>query len=82
MPEENHKGAAMKVFRVVAERDGITTKEPGITATEIRREEFRYAALTIEQVWEAIAFWRNDPECTVIAIIEEHPAIDVIEEKP
>ena len=69
----------MKVYRVVTERDGRTTKEPGTTSTEIIREDWRYAADTIDQVWEAIAFWRNEPTFTVIAIIEEHPAITVIE---
>ena len=68
----------MKVYRVVTERDGATTKEPGKTSTEIMREEFRYAASTIDEVWEAIARLRNDPERAVIALIEEAPAITIL----
>ena len=69
----------MKVFRVVTERDGLTTKEPGKTATELIREEFRYAAETMQQVWEAIDWLRNDPNRTLLAIVEDAPAITVIE---
>ena len=68
----------MKVFRVVIERDGKTIKAPGITETEIKREEFRYAANTIQEVWTQIGFRLEDPECTVIALHEEHPAIHVL----
>ena len=69
----------MKVFRVVSERDGRTTKEPGKTSVEIVREEYRYAAETMEQVWDRIEFMRLDPEQALIAIIEEAPAITVID---
>ena len=68
----------MKLFRVVTERDGATTKEPGRSTTQIERADFRYAADTIEEVWNAIERLRNDPECTVIALIEEAPAVTVL----
>jgi hypothetical protein len=70
----------MKVYRVVSERDGVTVRIAGAgkTETEILREEYRYAAESIEDVWKAIEYQRNDPEMTVIAIIEEHPAITVL----
>ena len=68
----------MKVFRVIDEQDGATTKEPGKIATEIIRSEHRYAANTIQEVWDAIAWLRNDPERTVIAVIEEAPSIIVL----
>lgn len=69
---------ALKVFRVVTERDGETTKEPGRTSTAIDRREFRYAAETMQDVWDEIAWMRNDPEETLIASIEEAPAITVV----
>lgn len=68
----------MKVYRVVAERDGATTRKPGEVSVEIVREDYRYAAESMQQVWDAIADLRNDPERTLIAIVEEAPAITVL----
>lgn len=68
----------MKVYRVVTERDGVTVKAPGATSTEVIREEHRYAAETLQQVWDAIAWIRDDPERDLIALHEEHPQIDVL----
>ena len=68
----------MKVYRVVTERDGAATKEPGKASVELLREEFRYAANTMQEVWDAIEWLRNDTERTVIALIEEAPAITVL----
>jgi hypothetical protein len=68
----------MKIFRVVTERDGQTTKEPGRVTTGIVREEFRYAATTIKDVWDAITWLHNDPERTLIALIEDAPSITVL----
>ena len=70
----------MKVYRVVVERDGSTIKEPGRTSVELVREEFRYAANTMQRVWDAIDWLRNDPECTLIAVIEESPSIHVVQD--
>lgn len=67
----------MKVFRVIVERDGPVTKSPGVTSVEVRREEHRFAAETIQQVWVAIDYLHNDPEALLIAIVEDHPAITV-----
>lgn len=68
----------MQVYRVLAERDGKTTKESGESRTELVREEFRYAAETIQEVWDAIGWLRDDPEYTVLALIEEAPTITVL----
>ena len=68
----------MKIFRVVTQRDGKTIKEPGIVETEIKQIDRRYAAETMQQVWEEIEYIRNDDEETLIAIIEEHSAISII----
>lgn len=68
----------MKVYRVVTDRDGDTTKTNGKTATEIVREEFRYAAEDMSLVWQEISWLRNDPERTLIAIVEEAPQIKVL----
>lgn len=68
----------MKVFRVVTERDGETTKAPGKTSTELLREEHRFAAKTMQEVWDATAWLRNDTEVEILAIIEEAPAITVL----
>ena len=66
----------LKVFRVVTERDGETTKESGERSTEIIRSEYRYAADAIGQVWEAAMTLPDDEQ--VVAIYEEHPAITLL----
>lgn len=53
-------------------------KAPGVSETEIKQVDRRYAANTMQQVWDAIADIRNDPEETLIAVIEEHPAITIL----
>ncbi len=70
----------MKVFVVITERDGDTTKAPGRTETEICRVERRFAAETIEMVWkEAMLFpLRDEWDETIVAIYEEHPSIVVL----
>lgn len=68
----------MKVFRVVTERDGETARESGRVSTELVREDFRYAAETMQEVWAAIDWLRNDPERTLVALVEEAPAITVL----
>lgn len=72
----------MNCYRVVSERDGATTKEPGKTSTEILRESHYYAAESIDEVWEAIAWLRNDPERTMIALIKEVDAMVVLPAGP
>jgi hypothetical protein len=69
----------VKLFRVVTERDGAKTKEPG-TSTEIVREEFRFAAESIEVVWKAIDWIRHDPERSLIAIVEDAPMVTVLQQ--
>ena len=68
----------MKIFRVVTEQDGETIKEPGKLTTELRREELRYAAETMQEVWKAIEWILNGEEKIVIAIIQEAPAVTVL----
>ena len=68
----------MKVYQVVYERDGETVAEPGKRSTEIQRMVIRYAAGHIEEVWEAIEWIRGDVELTLVAILEESPAITVL----
>lgn len=69
----------MKVYRIVYEEDGEITGKPGKRATEIRRVELRYAASNIILVLAAIDWLLNDEEKTIIAIIEEAPAITILE---
>ena len=70
----------MKLFRVVTERDGATTKEPGRSSTEIVREEFMFAAASIEVVWQAIDWIRDDPERSLMAIVEDVSMVTVLQE--
>lgn len=71
----------MKVFRVVTERDGLVEKTSGHRSVEIVRTEYRYAASTIQQVWKAIDWIHTHPEETLIAILEEHPDINILGEE-
>lgn len=68
----------MKVFRVVTERDGRVMRAPGLSETEVKREEWRYAAEDIRDVWKIIQPFFDDPDCLVIAVHEESPAITII----
>lgn len=74
----------MKLFRVVTERDGETTKERGTVTTQIERQEYCFAARDIEQVWKAIhasgEYTSLILDRTIIAIVEEAPAVIVLGE--
>jgi hypothetical protein len=71
----------MKIFRVVTQRDGNTVKAPGVSETEIKQIDRRYAAETMQEVWDEIEYIRDDPEEDLIAIIEEHPSIELVMSK-
>ena len=68
----------MKVFVVRVQRDGRTVKAPGVSETEIKREDFLYAAENINEVWGVIEYIRMDPEAHLIGLWEQHPAIEVL----
>ena len=71
----------MKVFVIVTERDGETTKKPGKSSTQIIKSERRYAAMDIKQVWEV--YWsktefRDETE-ELVAIYEEHGGLTILQ---
>jgi hypothetical protein len=68
----------MKLFRVVVERDGKTVKAPGISETEVQRFEYRYAANSMQEVWDVIEELRRDEEQHLIAIVEDAPLVEVV----
>jgi len=68
----------MRVYCVVTERDGATTKEPGRMETEMDRCEYRYVAESIDQVWEAVKGLHERSNERVMAILEEHSAAIVL----
>ena len=67
----------MKVFSLVTERDGDTTKVPGLVTTEIKRIERLYAAREFRDVWEFVQPFEENGE-TIISITEVAPAIRVL----
>ena len=69
----------MKIFRVVVEHDGPTTSGQGRTSTEILRSDYRYAAESIKDVWAAISWLLDDPERNVVLVMEEAPAVIVLD---
>lgn len=72
----------MKLFQVVYEEDGATTREPGRVATEIRRCEMYYVADTLEQVWEEIEWLRRDHEREVVTVTQVLSAVSVLKPLP
>ena len=75
----------MKVFRVVTECEGETTKVPGtgMATTEIEQQSYCFAAGTIQRVWNAIqpgGEFQITGDETIYAVVEEHPAIIVLGE--
>jgi len=69
----------VKVFEVMTESDGETTQKPGRRVTEIEHASYYYAAETIQEVWEATKWIRDDAEQTVIAVLERYPSISIIQ---
>ncbi len=69
----------MKVFVVVTEFDGETTKSKGRTSTKIEKQQYRYAAESIQQVLNTDlvkSFLNEQYEGEeLVAIYEEHPDI-------
>lgn len=68
----------MKLWQVTYEADGHTVKAPGVSETEIKRNSLYYAADTAEQVWEAIADLRADPERRFFSLSEALPLVIVL----
>jgi hypothetical protein len=68
----------MKVFRVIAERDGKTKKAPGEITTEILREERFYAAERITDVFIELSREGCFQEEQVGAVIEICPALTIL----
>ena len=71
----------MKLFVILTEHDGETTKKPGETSTKIVQRERRYAAMDIKEVWEV--YWskpefRDEAE-ELKAIYEEHGGITILQ---
>lgn len=72
----------MKVFLVRVQREGRTVKAPGISETELKNEDWLYAADSINDVWDVIEPLRMDPEAHVIGLWEQHPMIQVLSKLP
>ena len=69
----------MKLFQVIYEEDGETTKEPDNTRTVINRNQLYYAARLIDEVGTAVDWIRTGgEERTLISIAEVAPAVQVI----
>jgi hypothetical protein len=71
----------MKIFVILTEHDGETTRKPGETTTKIKQTERRYAAMDIKEVWEA--YWskpefRDETE-ELKAIYEEHGGLTILQ---
>lgn len=69
----------MKVYLVIYEQDGFTTKEDGKVVTSITRVEERYSANSFQEVYKEVNESHGDElesgELTLMTIHEEHPAI-------
>ena len=49
----------MKLFQVSYDAPGLTVKAPGVSTTEVRRNDLFFAAETFEEVWEATQWIRD-----------------------
>jgi hypothetical protein len=67
----------MKIYKVIIDTDGETTKRPGEVSTEIMRTEMYFAAQSIGVVFDAALRRAIDGE--VIAVIEVIPNVTVLE---
>lgn len=68
----------MKLFTVRYEEDGRTVKAPGVSETVIRQCDLHFAAKSMEEVWEAVADIRADPERRLVYITESAPLVTVL----
>jgi hypothetical protein len=68
----------MKIYKVIIDTDGETTKQPGKVSTEIVRTEMYFAAQSIGVVFDA-ALRRIFLGCEVIAVIEVIPSVTVLD---
>jgi hypothetical protein len=74
------EGKTMKVYRVIAERPGETTREPksGTTNTEMLRTEYYFAASCIEKLVHEYKKFLDDNE-EIINIEEVIPSILILD---
>lgn len=67
----------MKIYKVVIDSDGQTTKKPGEVSTEIIRTEMYFASNSIGMVFDVALRRAGDGE--VVAVIEVIPSVTVLE---
>lgn len=70
----------MKLWKVTYERDGLTIKAPGISETDIKRDEIYFACESADTVWAATAYLRNDPERRFFSLAEVLPMVEVLQD--
>ena len=70
----------MKLFRLITERDGATSREPGKVTTDVKREQFWYAAESADDAWSAAKLLCKITDSRLMALIEEAPLITVLQD--
>ena len=68
----------MKLYQVSYNEDGRTVKGNGIKETEVRRCDLFFAAESIEQVWAATQWIRDDEEKEFVHVGEVCPMVQVL----
>ena len=68
----------MKVYRVVIDVDGETTKESGTTSTEINRKEMYFAANSAGDVFNVAIKRAAEEDGEIVAVIEVCPAVTIL----
>jgi hypothetical protein len=71
-------GEIMKVFRVVTQKDGETTRKPGEVSTKVFEVNRHYVAMTIGEVWNKLP---DDipAEEEVMAVIEVISSVTILQ---
>jgi len=68
----------MKVYVVVTQYEGETTKEPGRVSTKIEHNQYLFAAESIDQVWDEANRLVRASGDEIVTIHEEHPSIVIL----
>jgi len=68
----------MKLYQVSYAEDGATTKSAGKTATDVLRYDLFFAAESIDKVWEATQWIRDDEEKEFVHLGEVCPSVVVL----
>jgi hypothetical protein len=69
----------MKIYKVIIDTDGETTKRDGEVSTEIVQTKMYFAAQSIGVVFDAAMRRAGDGDGDVVAVIEVIPSVTILD---